>query len=77
MLEQIDSILDRTRPPGCGCRGVVEDNLGNVLELQTCPVCTGFALAALRGYVLHREGIRGREVVLVQEEFFRPEDLSS
>ena len=63
------------RPPGCPRpRHFLVGKCGNVLELQTCRVCTQVALDSLRGaeYACASEkGVDADKLVLLkQKEFF-------
>ena len=54
----------------CGCRPPEIDELGRVLNLQTCPICMRFALANIRGEGLALAYENGVSQLLVQKEFF-------
>jgi len=54
----------------CGCCAPEIDDHGNVLSLQTCPVCMKFALANIRGIGLALAYENGVSQLLVQKEFF-------
>ncbi len=63
------------RPPGCECPGQVKtDKFGNVLELQTCAVCTQVALDSMRGTEYAKAHVKCgdtvKDVLLKQKEFF-------
>ena len=60
-----------TRPVGCGCPPwYLVDRSGNVLELQTCPVCVNKALDGLRGICYNGVVVKGRETYEYQRDLF-------
>ena len=62
------------RPPGCRCGDATVDEVGNVLKVRTCRICSNILLASMRGvcYAIAymRRGDTDKRVLLKQREFF-------
>ena len=69
------------RPPGCGCGDALVDDVGRVLQVRTCPVCSKILLDSMRGACYSETTVKdngvSKRVLLKQEEFFSLQSYAS